>query len=88
MVIVTVPTKPITPESNKEDIEWVQKKFNEMLPEISGIIPLKIDGDYGPKTRIATLIYWDMLGWGNQMKYDGTKIGNNTINALAAGQIK
>lgn len=80
------PTKTITPESDPEDIKWAQGKLNNVLPE--WLPKLKIDGDYGAKTRIAVLIYWDMLGWGKDTEDDGTGIGKKTIGALLDGRIK
>jgi N-acetylmuramoyl-L-alanine amidase len=81
-----VPSKAITPESSKEDIKWAQEKLNAVL---SDWLPnLKVDGDYGPKTRIAVLVYWDQLGWGKHMNDDGKKIGSSTIGALADGRTK
>jgi len=77
----TTPSKSITPDSTKEDIKWAQKRLNEVLPD--WFPKLKVDGSYGPKTRIAVLVYWDMLGWGTHMRDDGTKIGKSTIGALA-----
>ena len=47
-----------------------------MLPE--WFPQLKVDGDYGAKTRLAVLIYWDALGWAKHMRDDGTKIGKST----------
>jgi N-acetylmuramoyl-L-alanine amidase CwlA len=76
--------KTITPESPKEDIAWAQRRFNDVLPTIPGLIPLNADGVYGPDTRIATLLYWRQLGWGKDMNDDGTKIGRSTMQALAA----
>ena len=79
-----IPEKAITPESNTRDIKWVQEKLNAVLPEwLSRLI---VDGDYGSKTRIATLIYWDQLGWGKHLKDDGIRIGKSTREALAAGR--
>ena len=78
------PTLTITPESPKEDIKWAQEKLNAVLP--SWYPKLKVDGSYGPKTRIAVLIYWDQLGWGKHMMDDGTRIGKATREALAAGK--
>ena len=75
------PVKAITPESPKEDIQWAQNKLNAVLPE--WLPKLKVDGDYGAKTRIAVLIYWDALGWARHMRDDGTKIGKSTRKALA-----
>jgi N-acetylmuramoyl-L-alanine amidase len=81
---VYIPEKAITPKSTKEDISWAQEKLNAVIP--SWLPKLKVDGDYGPKTRIAVLVYWDQLGWGKHMNDDGKKIGANTIKALAAGK--
>lgn len=79
-----IPIKSITPVSSKEDIKWAQERFNAVLPD--WFPKLNVDGDYGPKTRIAVLVYWDMLGWGSHMQDDGTKIGTSTREALAAGR--
>lgn len=79
-----IPSKTITPESPKEDIKWAQEKLNAVLPD--WFPKLKVDGSYGPKTRIAVLVYWDMLEWGKHMRDDGTRIGNATRQALADGR--
>lgn len=87
-----IPAHTVTPESSKEDIRWVQEKYNVVLPQIydpiKEIIPLKVDGSFGSKTRIATLLYWDALGWGKHMNDDGTRVGKNTLNALSEGRVK
>ena len=87
-----IPGKAITPDSPKRDIKWAQEKLNTVLIKIYGsikdIIPLAVDGDYGPKTRIATLMYWNALGWNKDMADDGKKIGTATRQALAAGRTK
>jgi N-acetylmuramoyl-L-alanine amidase len=80
----TTPNNTITPESPIEDIKWAQEKLNDVLPD--WFPKLKIDGFYGPKTRIAVLVYWDMLEWGKHMNDDGTKIGKSTRQALAEGR--
>jgi N-acetylmuramoyl-L-alanine amidase len=76
-----IPDKAITPESSKEDIKWAQEKLNAVLPD--WYPRLKVDGDYGAKTRIAVLALWDILGWGKHMRDDGTKIGTSTREYLA-----
>ncbi len=81
---VTMPTATITPASSKEDIKWAQKKLNAVIP--SWLPKLTVDGSFGPKTRIAVLVYWDQLGWGKHMQDDGTKIGKATREALSAGR--
>lgn len=83
-----IPDKTITPESDPEDIIWAQRRYNVVLPNIPGLIPLKTDGIYGPDTRLATLLYWRQLGLGNGMKDDGTRIGKATKEALAKGRVK
>jgi hypothetical protein len=87
-----VPSSAITPASSKTDIKWAQEKLNAVLsqiyPKIDDIVPLSIDGSYGPKTRIAVLMYWNALGWGKDMTDDGKKIGTATRNALAEGRKK
>jgi N-acetylmuramoyl-L-alanine amidase len=84
---VKTPTITITPESDPEDINWIKSKLNALLPEITGITPLKVNGKFDPELRIAILIYWYLLGW-SDLKDDGTKAGKNTIKALAAGRVK
>lgn len=77
----TMPTKAITPESSKEDIVWAQERLNAVIPD--WLPKLKVDGDYGAKTRIAVLVVWDALGWGKHMRDDGKKIGASTREYLA-----
>lgn len=55
--------------------------MNKALPD--WMPKLKVDGDYGAKTRIAVLVLWDILGWGKHMRDDGTKIGTSTREYLA-----
>ena len=86
-----MPSATVTPQSSKNDIRWVQERLNTVLPQIynpiKDIVPLKVDGNFGPKTRIATLLYWDALGWGKHMNDDGTRIGKNTREALVSGTV-
>ncbi|HPU63125.1 MAG TPA: N-acetylmuramoyl-L-alanine amidase [Mobilitalea sp.] len=85
------PAESVTPESSKTDIRWAQERLNIVLPQIydpvKDIIPLKVDGSFGPKTRIAVLLYWDALGWGKHMNDDGTRIGKSTREALVSGTV-
>ncbi|MFV0341870.1 MAG: N-acetylmuramoyl-L-alanine amidase, partial [Anaerocolumna sp.] len=49
-----MPGQNITRSSAKEDIKWLQEKLNKVVQGY----PLKVDGIYGPKVRIAVLMYW------------------------------
>lgn len=82
----TAPSKSITPESPAEDIKWLQEKLNAVLPD--WFPRLEVSGKYDPRTRIAVLVYWDQLGWGQHMQDDGRKAGKATIEALASGRTK
>jgi N-acetylmuramoyl-L-alanine amidase len=79
-----IPAKTITPKTSKEDIKWLQAKLNAVLP--NWLPKLKVDGDYGPKTRIGVLVYWDQLGWGKHLRDDGTRAGKSTRQALTEGK--
>lgn len=81
-----VPAKTITPKSSAEDIRWAKMQLNKVLPD--WLPKLNINGIYTPELRIAVLVYWNQLGWGNHMRHDGTRIGIATIEALAEGRIK
>lgn len=70
------PTAPITPESSKAEIRWLQWKLN-----CNGA-HLVMDGVYGPKTAQAVLDFWIMKGW-KIGKKKGYCAGMNTIKALA-----
>jgi N-acetylmuramoyl-L-alanine amidase len=76
-----MPTKSITKRSSKEDIKWLQDRLNNALSDESNI-PLKVDGIYGNKTRIAVLIYWEKLRWNKEGTGDGWRVGAKTINSL------
>lgn len=81
-----MPEKAITPESPKDDIKWAQERLNAVTP--SWLPRLVVDGQYGAKTRLAVLVYWDMLGWGKDMADNGTRIGKATRKALGARRMK
>ncbi len=82
----SIPAKAITPASSKENIKWAQERLNAVIP--AWLPKLNVDGSYGAKTRIAVLVYWDLLGWGKHMQDDGTKIGTATREALAVGRVR
>lgn len=84
---VYTPTKPITRKSSDTDIKWLQAKLNSVLQGES-FIPLAVDGNYGNRTRIAVLIYWEKLGWNQTGKDTGFRAGSNTITALSKGRTK
>lgn len=72
----------INTKSSKEDIKWLQ----EQLTKYAKGCKIAVDGDYGPKTRLAVLSYWQQLGWNKDLKDDGTRVGKATINALVSGR--
>ena len=79
------PTGTINQDSNFLPIVWLQYNLNTCLTGIKGFIPLVVDGDYGPKTRAAVLLYWKQLGW---IPGTGWGVGVNTKTALAASKKK
>lgn len=79
------PTKTINKNSSATDIKWLQEKLNSVLTGES-FIPLTVDGNYGNRTRIAVLIYWEKLGWNQTGKDTGFSAGSNTITALSKGR--
>lgn len=78
--LATIPTKTITKESTKEDVKWLQQRLNTKLGDLYTLI--ETDGVYGNKTRIAVLIYWELLEWNKEGKDDGWKAGAKTIKSL------
>lgn len=77
------PTGNITQDSNFLAIVWLQHKLNTCLNGVKDFVPLKVDGDYGAKTRAAVLLYWKLLGWNPST---GWSAGVNTKKVLAAGR--
>ncbi len=77
-----IPEQNITRLSAETDIKWLQEKLNKALPGCSHI-PLKIDGVYGTKTRIAVLLYWESKGWKQDGKEDGWTVSAGTIKTLS-----
>ena len=79
-LIQKVPTQTITKESSLDIVKWLQERLNEKL---GGCYPkIELDGIYGNKTRIAVLIYWELIGWNKEGKDDGWRVGIKTINQL------
>lgn len=81
------PAKTITKDSTSNDIKWLQLNLNRYLFNLEGFIPLTVDGIYHNKTRIAVLIYWEMLGWNTSGEGTGWYVGLATINALISGRV-
>lgn len=77
------PLGTITPDSNFLSIIWLQHNLNICLAGVQGFIPLVVDGDYGPKTRAAVLLYWKRLDWNKSGKSTGWGAGVKTKEALA-----
>lgn len=72
-----IPIAPINKESNTKDIKWLQEKLNKANPNYT----IPVDGKYGPKTRIAVLMYAESKGW-DWSKSTGYSAGQGTINSL------
>jgi N-acetylmuramoyl-L-alanine amidase len=68
----------VQPSSLYQNVAWLQTKLNNALKSISGFIPLKVDGDYGNKTKTAVIKYYELQGW----KTDGLKVGIFAIGRL------
>lgn len=74
-----MPGQNITRNSAREDVKWLQEKLNKAIPGY----PLKVDGIYSAKVRIAVLMYWDLRGWNQDGKDSGWTAGIGTRQALA-----
>ncbi len=48
----------VTRNTPKAAIKWLQEKLNKVLPGPT-YIPLKTDGIFSPKVRIAVLVHWE-----------------------------
>lgn len=77
---IKTPTKTITKESPLSDVKWLQTRLSAKLGGLYA--PLQINGVYDNKTRIAVLIYWELLGWNKLGLDDGWRAGTKTINSL------
>ncbi len=77
-----MPKGDITRNSSKEDVKWLQDKLNKAVPDCQ-YVPLKIDGIFSPKVRIAVLMFWESKGWKQDGKDTGWIVGSGTREALA-----
>ncbi len=69
-----IPTAPI---NQKSDVKWLQERLNKANPSYT----IPVDGKYGPKTRIAVLMFAESKGW-DWSKKTGYSVGQGTINSL------
>ena len=76
------PTKSIYVSSPKKDIKWLQEKLNKALKG-NTYIPLKVDGVYETKTRIAVLMFMESKGWNKDGVDTGWIVGPGVISSLA-----
>lgn len=76
----TAPISTITVKSSPEDINWLKTNLNKVL---GGIYQLELNGEYDNRTRIAVLIYWELLGWNKDGADNGWRAGKKTIGKLA-----
>jgi N-acetylmuramoyl-L-alanine amidase len=72
-----IPTAPINQMSDAKAIKWLQERLNKANPNYT----IPVDGKYGPKTRIALLMFAESKGW-DWSKSTGYSAGQGTINAL------
>ena len=77
-----MPKGDITRNSFKEDIMWLQERLNKAVPDCQ-YTPLKVDGLFTAKVRIAVLSYWESKGWKQDGKDTGWIVGAGTREALA-----
>ena len=71
-----IPTAPINEKSDIKAVKWLQERLNKANP-----YTIPVDGKYGPKTRIAVLMYAESKGW-DWSKATGYSAGQGTINSL------
>jgi N-acetylmuramoyl-L-alanine amidase len=81
-VYLKKPSVTVTQRSSVNDIMWLQTFINEALKSVSGFTLLEVDGDYGNKTKEATLSLWEFLGWNDDLTGTGWRAGKKTINKL------
>ncbi|MBU5331400.1 N-acetylmuramoyl-L-alanine amidase [Anaerocolumna aminovalerica] len=72
-----VPATPINQKSDSKAIIWLQERLNKANPNYT----IPVDGKYGPKTRIAVLMYAESKGW-DWSKNTGYSAGQGTISSL------
>ena len=74
----------ITRDSDKSEIAWLQNRLNQCVTGYK----IPVTSIYDSATRIAVLMYWRQLGWGEHLRDDGTEVGKATIKALSEGRTK
>lgn len=84
---IKMPKKLISRKSSKNDIVWLQRKFNACLRGHKGFKLLQVDGIYGTKVKNAVLTYWKLLGWNKLGVSSGWNVGVGTRKALSKGRI-
>jgi N-acetylmuramoyl-L-alanine amidase len=72
-----IPAAPINQTSDTKAVKWLQERLNKANPTYT----IPVDGKYGPKTRIAALIFAETKGW-DWSKTTGYSAGQGTINSL------
>ncbi len=76
------PKENITRNSSIDNIKWLQDKLNKALTDCT-YIPLKVDGIFTSKVRIAVLMYMETRGWNQDGKDTGWIVGPGIRDALA-----
>ncbi|MBH1941627.1 N-acetylmuramoyl-L-alanine amidase [Mobilitalea sibirica] len=70
----------VTVYSPKEDIRWLQRGLNQILPE--WFPKISEHGIYDDWTRFAVLALWIENGWGKHMNDDGKTAGRSTCKDI------
>ena len=74
---LTAPKQAVTPTSKKDDVMWMQFKFNENINA-----GLTVDGVYGKNSANALKKFYDLNSWVRDNKFTGYWCGNGTIKIL------
>lgn len=74
---LTVPLGPITPDSEANDIKWLQIQLNKANPNYQ----VEVNGKFTQATRISLLMFADSKGW-DWSNATGYVAKSNTIKSL------